>query len=235
LSDVAPAKLDPRAREGLERVLALLAADPRSLSSVREPNRAWEVHVSDSLAGLEVDDLARAAAIADLGAGAGFPGLPLAAARPRARVDLIESNRRKADFIAEAIAVAGLENARAVPARSETWATRPPPVGGREAYDAVVARAVGPLAALAELAAPLLREGGALVAWKGGRDADEERELAASARGLAMAPERVLAVRPFEAARSRHLHVVRKVGPTPHGLPRRPGVASKRARSRRAS
>ena len=207
MSDVAPAKLDPRAREGLERVLALLAADPRSLSSVREPNRAWEVHVSDSLAGLEVDDLARAAAIADLGAGAGFPGLPLAAARPRARVDLIESNRRKADFIAEAIAVAGLENARAV----------------------------GPLAALAELAAPLLREGGALVAWKGGRDADEERELAASARGLAMAPERVLAVRPFEAARSRHLHVVRKVGPTPHGLPRRPGVASKRARSRRAS
>jgi 16S rRNA (guanine527-N7)-methyltransferase len=228
----AQARLDTAAREALDRVLALIAADPRSLSAVRDPERAWDIHVADALAGLEVDEVVSARRIADLGAGAGFPGLPLAAALPRARVDLIESVRRKADFIAEASAAAGIENARAIPARSEEWARERPPVGGREAYDAVVVRAVGPLAAVAELAAPLLRQGGVLVAWKGRRDPHEESDLEGSAPGFAMAPERVLAVRPFEASRSRHLHVVRKVGPTPEGLPRRPGVATKRARSR---
>ena len=226
------ARLDAAAREALERVLALIAADPRSLSAVRDPERGWDIHVADALAGLEVEELVSARRIADLGAGAGFPGLPLATALPQARVDLIESVRRKADFICEASAAAGIENARAIAARSEEWARERPPVGGREAYDAVVARAVGSLEALAELAAPLLRKGGVLVAWKGSRDPGEERDLAAGAPGFAMAPERVLAVRPYEASRDRHLHVVRKVGPTPEGLPRRPGVAAKRTRSR---
>jgi 16S rRNA (guanine527-N7)-methyltransferase len=231
LSD-SQARLDAAAREALERVLALIAADPRSLSAVRDPERGWDIHVADALAGLEVEELVSARRIADLGAGAGFPGLPLATALPQARVDLIESVRRKADFICEASAAAGIENARAIAARSEEWARERPPVGGREAYDAAVARAVGSLEALAELAAPLLRKGGVLVAWKGRRDPGEEHDLAASAPGFAMAPERVLAVRPYEASRYRHLHVVRKVGPTPEGLPRRPGVSAKRARSR---
>jgi 16S rRNA (guanine527-N7)-methyltransferase len=228
-----PARLDARGREALERVLALLAADPRSLSAVRDPERARDIHVADALAGLEVAELASAARIADLGAGAGFPGLPLAAALLGARVDLIESVRRKADFIAEAIAASGLDNARAIAARSEEWARDPPPAGGRESYDAVAARAVGPLPALAELASPLLREGGVLVAWKGQRNPREEGELAAAAPALAMAPERVVPVRPYPASRNRHLHVIRKVGPTPPELPRRPGAAAKRSRRRR--
>jgi 16S rRNA (guanine527-N7)-methyltransferase len=215
--------------------MALLESDPRSLTSVRDPEHAWHVHVADSLAGLEVRELAGAATIADLGAGAGFPGLPLAAALPGARVDLIESVRRKADFIAEAIAAGGLDNARPIAARSETWSRDAPPSGGREAYDAVVARAVGPLVMLAELASPLLREDGVLVAWKGRRDADEERELRDRGPAIAMAPEAVRAVRPYEGSRNRHLHIVRKVGPTPAGLPRRPGTAGKRGRARRRS
>jgi 16S rRNA (guanine527-N7)-methyltransferase len=228
------ARLDDGARETLERVLALLAADPRSLSAVRDPQRAWDIHVADALAGLDVAELASAERIADLGAGAGFPGLPLAAALPGAQVDLIESARRKADFIAEAIAATGLDNARAIAARSEEWSLEAPPAGGREAYDVVAARAVGPLASLAELASPLLREGGVLVAWKGERNPREERDLAAGARAVAMAPARVVPVRPYPASRNRHLHVVRKVGTTPPRLPRRPGAAAKRSsRSRR--
>jgi 16S rRNA (guanine527-N7)-methyltransferase len=228
-----PGRLDTRAREALERVLALIAADPRSLSAVRDPKRGWDIHVADALAGLDVPELAEAARIADLGAGAGFPGLPLAAALPRARVDLIESVRRKADFVAEAIADTGLHNARAIAARSEEWARDPPPAGGREAYDAVVARAVGALAVVAELASPLLRDEGVLVAWKGRRNPSEEQELADRAPALAMAPHRIIPVRPYPASRDRHLHLVRKVGPTPPGLPRRPGAAAKRSRSRR--
>jgi 16S rRNA (guanine527-N7)-methyltransferase len=226
LSGVPPA-LAPDARAALGRILDLLASEPRSVTSVREPARAWEVHVADSLAGLDVGELAAAGRIADLGAGAGFPGLALAAALPGARVDLVESVGRKADFIRSAISTGRLTNATAVHARSEEWARERPPDGGREAYDVVTARAVGRLATVAELASPLLREGGVLVAWKGSRVRGEEGELEAAAARLAIAPERVLAVTPYPSSRNRHLHVVRKSGPTPPHLPRRPGRAAK--------
>jgi 16S rRNA (guanine527-N7)-methyltransferase len=110
-------------RRRLEPVLALLAGDPASLSSVRDPQRAWEVHVEDSLSGLEL--VGAPGRLADVGAGAGFPGLVLAAALPGTRVDLIESVGRKAEFIERAIAAAGLDNARAINARSEDWARDP--------------------------------------------------------------------------------------------------------------
>ncbi len=219
--------LDPAARRSLERVLELLASDPRSLSSVRDPAHAWEVHVADSLAGLEVPELATATKIADLGAGAGFPGLALAAALPDAQVDLIESVRRKAAFVDEAATAAGIASARAVPRRSEEWAVRSPPEGGREAYDVVTARAVSSLVTVAELASPLLRAGGVLVAWKGARDSVEEAELAAAEERLAMRTRAVVPVRPYPASRNRHLHVVGKAGPTPANLPRRPGRAQR--------
>jgi 16S rRNA (guanine527-N7)-methyltransferase len=79
-----------------------------------------------------------------------------------------------------------------------------------------------------EYAAPLLRVGGSLVAWKGRRNAGEEASAAAAAAALGMEPVGVVAVSPYPAARHRHLHVLRKVGPTPAGFPRRPGVAAKR-------
>ena len=210
----------------LTPVLELLAADPASLSSVRDPERAWKVHVEDSLSGLEL--VGSPERIADLGSGAGFPGLVLAAALPTTSVDLIESVGRKAEFIERAIAAGGLDNARALARRSEEWAAAADPDGGREAYDVVTARAVGRLATLAELASPLLRDGGALVAWKGRRDADEEAELERAAAALAMEPERVEAVGERAGSRHRHIYLVRKSGPTPASLPRRPGMAKKR-------
>ena len=210
----------------LTPVLELLAADPASLSSVRDPERAWKVHVEDSLSGLEL--VGSTERIADLGSGAGFPGLVLAAALPTTSVDLIESVGRKAEFIERAIAAGGFDNARALARRSEEWAAAADPDGGREAYDVVTARAVGRLATLAELASPLLRDGGALVAWKGRRDADEEAELERAAAALAMEPERVEAVGERAGSRHRHIYRVRKSGPTPASLPRRPGMAKKR-------
>ena len=210
----------------LTPVLELLAADPASLSSVRDPERAWTVHVEDSLSGLEL--VGSPERIADLGSGAGFPGLVLAAALPTTSVDLIESVGRKAEFIERAIAAGGFDNARAVARRSEEWAAAADPDGGREAYDVVSARAVGRLATLAELASPLLCDGGALVAWKGRRDADEEAELERAAAALAMEPERVEAVGERAGSRHRHIYLVRKSGPTPASLPRRPGMAKKR-------
>jgi 16S rRNA (guanine527-N7)-methyltransferase len=218
--------LDPQAREQLEIVLGLLAAERASVSSVTDPGRAWRVHVRDSLTGLEVPALRDAARIADIGSGAGFPGLVLAVAIPRAEVDLIESVGRKCEFIERAIEAASVSNARVLNARSEEIAAG----GGRDGYEAVTARAVGRLSTLAELASPLLREDGVLVAWKGKRDPDEESQLERASEQLGMQAERILEVGDRAGSRHRHLHVMRKTGPTPTGLPRRPGMAKKRPR-----
>lgn len=217
------AVLDPAARERLQTVLALLGEERASVSSVVD-ERAWRVHVLDSLTGLEVPALAGAERIADVGAGAGFPGLVLAVALPRAQVDLIESVGRKCEFMRRAAEAAEIANVRVLQTRSEDWAAGE----GREAYDAVTARAVGRLSTLAELASPLLKPNGVLVAWKGKRDAEEEEQLEHAAEELAMTPEQVLEVGDRAGSKHRHLHVIRKSGPTPANLPRRPGMAKKR-------
>jgi 16S rRNA (guanine527-N7)-methyltransferase len=218
-------RLKPASRQALEQVLRLLAEERASVSSVTEPGRAWKVHVEDSLTGLEVAALASAARIADVGAGAGFPGLALAAALPAAHVDLIESVGRKCEFIRRAALAAGIENVAVHHARSELAAAEL-----REAFDAVTARAVGRLSTLAELASPLLRDGGTLVAWKGRRDPEEEAEMERAAGALAMATEAIVDVGDRAGSRHRHLHVMRKSGSTPPDLPRRPGMAKKRPR-----
>ena len=226
VSALPGALLSKAQRATITRVLELLEDEKASVSSVTDPERAWRVHVEDSLTGLEVPELAKAGRIADIGSGAGFPGLVLAVALPDAQVDLIESVGRKCEFIQRAIAAAGIPNATVVNARSEEIATGE----RRDSYDAVTARAVGRLSTLAELASPLLREEGILVAWKGKRDPDEEAQLDRAADQLAMRPEGVLDVGDRAGSKHRHLHVLRKVGPTPADLPRRPGMAKKRPR-----
>jgi 16S rRNA (guanine527-N7)-methyltransferase len=221
-------ELSADARAALDAIVGAVAGDERAPSSVRDPGEAWRVHIADSLAGLEFGELRDARAIADLGAGAGFPGLPLAVTLPAARFDLVEATGRKCTFMRRTIDAAAIGNARVVCARSEDWASNPPPSGGREAYDAVVARAVGRLATLAELASPLLAANGILVAWKGRRDSDEEAELKRAIERVGMEPEEVRWVGPYAGSRNRHLHLLRKQGATPDGLPRRPGMAKKR-------
>jgi 16S rRNA (guanine527-N7)-methyltransferase len=226
---VARHRLGQSAAGQIERLLRALAAEPDPHTTVSDPEAAVEVHVADSLSGLEVPELARARRIADIGAGAGFPGLALAVALPQAQVDLIESAGRKTAVTDRLIQAAKLSNARTITTRAEELGAVPAALGGGlAAYDAVTARAVGPLAVLVEYAAPLLRDGGVLVAWKGGRDAGEEAAGAAAASKVGMALEEVLPVTPFPSSENRHLHVFRKISPTPAGFPRRPGMARKR-------
>lgn len=209
--------------------LAELLGDSRAPISRASRARLRDVHVRDSLAGLELEPLSSAQRIGDLGSGAGLPGLVLAAVMPRARVDLIESSTRKCAFLREALERTGLSNAAVVCERSEEWSAPDRGTdGGREAYDAVCARALGGLAELAELASPLLREGGWLLAWRGARDADDERAVGSAATRTAVEPVEVRAVTPYEGSRDRHIHLLRKNGPTPNQLPRRPGMAAKR-------
>jgi 16S rRNA (guanine527-N7)-methyltransferase len=214
--------LPPAAAAQLAALLDALVSDPHAPTTVREPAQAAGVHLADSLVALELPEVRAATRIADLGAGAGFPGLPLAVALPGAELVLVESVARKCAFIRAAADAAGLTNVEVVADRAESWSA------GLGTRDLVTARALAPLAALAEYAAPLLREGGALVAWKGKRDEQEERDATAAAELLGLAIDRVVPVQPYAGAEHRHLHVLRKVAPTPDRFPRRPGMARKR-------
>ena len=115
-----------------------------------------------------------------------------------------------------------MHNAAAVHARA-----RPGPRAWRRC-DLVTARALAPLAVVAEYAAPLLAVGGALVAWRGRRDPEDEAAAARAAAELGLEPGTVTRVEPYPGALNRHLHVMRKVAPTPDRFPRRPGMARKR-------
>lgn len=216
--------LPPSAAPRLEALVAALLREPDPHTTIADPAAIEDLHLADSLAVLDLPAVRDSASIADVGAGAGFPGLPLAIALPAARVDLLESARRKCAVIERLAEAAGADNARAVPARAEEWALGE----GAEKYDVATARAVAALPVLVEYAAPLLREGGVLVAWKGARSPEEEAAGERAAALLGLDPVEVRRVSPFVAARERHLHVYRKVKPTPERVPRRPGMAAKR-------
>jgi 16S rRNA (guanine527-N7)-methyltransferase len=198
----------------LDALMSALEAEDDLPTTVADPLRD---HLADSLSALP--HLALPARLADIGAGAGFPGLALAAASPDSHVTLIEAQRRHAAVAERLGRVAGLANVSVLPCRVEEV---------RERFDVATARAVGPLAVLVEYAAPLLVDGGQLVAWKGTRDAAEELGGEEAGRVVGLAPARVVKVEPFPGAHSRHLHLYVKTAPTPDRFPRRPGMARKR-------
>ena len=214
--------LRPRQRAQLAGVLDVLASDPQAPTSVCAPERAVDVHIADSLAALDLEAVRGSRQIADLGAGAGFPGVALAVALPSAKVSLLESQRRKCEFLRRLCASAGVENARVVCARAEEW---PEGLGDN---DVAVARALAPQPVVLEYAAPLLREGGVLVDWRGRRRPQEERAARVAAHELGLEAIEVVATAPFGGAIDRYLHLYMKVSATPRRFPRRPGAARKR-------
>lgn len=214
--------LVPSARDQLQELLQLVATDDTAPTTVRDPKLAVDAHIADSLTGLEIQQLREATTIADLGSGGGFPGLVLAIARPDAHVRLVESLNKKCAFLEAAVERTSLTNVEVVNARAEEWAQ------GIGANDAVTVRAVAPLNVLAEYAAPLLTDGGALVAYKGVRDEVEERDADVAAAELGLERAGVHRVEPFPGADHRHLYLYLKVRETPAKFPRRAGMARKR-------
>ena len=212
----------PGGVESLRALLDVQAKDPTAPTTVREPNEAADRHVADSLVALDLDVVRAARRIADLGAGAGWPGLALAGALPDARVALVESAVRHCRYLERAVAAGQVGNAEVVHSRAEEWEA------GIGAHDLVTVRAVAALPVLCEYAAPLLAGGGALVAWKGVVEPAEAAAGRAAASQLGLEPVEVRAVEPYPAAQGRTLHVFVKVAPTPERFPRRPGMAVKR-------
>ncbi len=221
LRDLAAAKLCS--------LLDLLVGDPLAPTAIHDLAKTIDDHLADSLVALDLDVVRGARVAADIGSGAGLPGLALAIALPATSFALVESAGRKCAFLERAIAECGVTNATVVHARAESW------TAGIGRHDLVTARALAPPDVVAEYAAPLLRVGGALVVWRGRRDADAEAAGARAAEQLGLGPPEIIAVRPYAAAQHRHLYVNSKVTDTPSRFPRRPGVALKRPLGARIS
>ncbi len=209
-------------QQQLAEVLTALGADEHAPSAVRAPEQAARVHVADSLVALELEAVRAAQRLADLGSGVGFPGLALAVALPAAHVSLVESQRRRCEFLARLCAVAGIENAEVVCSRAEGWRA------GALCCDVVLARALAPQPVVLEYAAPLLRIGGTLVDWRGRRERAAEEAAGRAAALLGLERVEIRRVVPFEGATDRHLHVFATPAETPPRLPRRVGIARKR-------
>jgi 16S rRNA (guanine527-N7)-methyltransferase len=192
------------ADERLRRWISLLVSTP-GLTSIRDPEEAWHVHVEQSLVALPVVREVEGP-IVDVGSGGGAPGLPLAAALPEREVTLLESNGRKAAFLERA--ASDFPNVRVVRGRAEEE--------GLETYGTALAKALAQPPVAAELCLPLVREGGAAVLYIG-----------PSADAAAVG---VVAAKLGGGSPQSHpgLLVIPKVGPTPAGFPRRPGMAAKR-------
>lgn len=160
----------------------------------------------------------------DVGAGAGFPGLPLKILRPEMRLTLIESVEKKAVFLRHIVTELGLDQVEVLAARAEAVGRDPE---RREQYDLAAARAVADLRVLAEYCLPLCRVGGRFLAPKG---AQVERELQAALPAIEILGGRLVAVEPvaLPGVEPRTLVVIEKAAPTPPAYPRGVGAPAKR-------
>ena len=161
----------------------------------------------------------------DVGAGAGFPGVPLKIAEPSLRLTLLEATGKKAEFLRYLIGRLGLAEVRVIKARAEEAGQDP---AHREGYDLALARALAGMDTLAELTLPLVRVGGLVIAQKG---EDPTSEVEAAQKAIVTLGGQVKEIRPVAVPgldSARHLVVLKKVSPTPPKYPRRPGMPAKR-------
>ena len=168
-----------------------------NLTAIRDPEQMVTLHLLDSLA--IVPHVAGISRLADLGTGAGLPGIPLAIARPELQVTLVESNGKKARFLREAVRQLGLANARVAESRAEA-------LDEPGAYEAITARALATLADIIAVGEHLVAPGGRLLAMKGQRP---DAELAALPAGW-----RLQSVHPLQVpglAAERHLVAVERL------------------------
>lgn len=153
-----------------------------NLTAIRDPDVFYEKHILDSLACAQVwEKESPPGSLVDVGTGAGFPGIVLAIAYPKIACTLVESIKKKFDFLQEVQAALGIQNLTVVHARAEALHNNP---GYQHKFDIATARAVAPLQVLIPLLVPFIRPSGKIVAMKG-QKAAEEIEAATAVLGAA--------------------------------------------------
>lgn len=192
-----------------------------NLTSITEPKEIMVKHFLDSLT---LTQFVQGEQVADIGTGAGFPGVPLKIVFPHKNFSLVDSLAKRLDFLNEIIVKLSLDQVDTVHSRAEDFG-RNPQYRGR--YDTVVSRAVARLPVLLEYAIPTLKVGGVFLAAKGSQ---AEEEVLESAHALSALGARVKEVKNFnlgEGAEHRSIIIIEKIKQTPSQYPRKAGTPSK--------
>jgi 16S rRNA (guanine527-N7)-methyltransferase len=189
----------------------------------REQDRLWERHLDDALGLALIRQPRPQERWADLGSGAGLPGLPLAVAYQATSFTMIDAQRRRLDWVAATATALGLANVTVVHTRLEDYGQGP----ARQSFDMATARALGPLPVVAELGLPLLRTGGQLLVPRGRPEADELEQATVACEQLGGRLDDVTPNPSSPIDRVGFVVIMAKIAATSPRFPRRSGVPAR--------
>ena len=197
-----------------------------NLTRITEPQEFWEKHLWDSLRGIVpqgqfIPSLSENAAVIDIGTGAGFPGVPVAITMPNCKMTLLDSTRKKINFINESLTQLTLSNAKTCIGRAEEIGHHPQ---HRKRYDVALIRAVSNASVCAEYTLPLLKQGGLAVIYRGNWTDEETKSLQSAVNQLGGVIESIDQFTTPLTNSVRHCLYLRKVVNTPASFPRGVGI-----------
>lgn len=223
--NIYPIEISERGHSDLDKYSELLREYNKvmNLTAITDENEIRIKHFADSLSLLTLGIIEDGASIADVGTGAGFPGLPLKIAVPSLSVTLIDALEKRIGFLNTVIEELSLKNITAVHKRAED-AGREPEL--RESFDAAVSRAVAPLSVLAEYSLPLVKKGGYFLAMKG---PEPESEVSEAKNALEMLGGKTEGIKRVSLADGivHSIVIIKKISQTPQKYPRKAGKPAK--------
>ena len=197
-----------------------------NLTAITERDEVYLKHFYDSITlGLHTGVLEGEITLCDVGAGAGFPSIPLKIAFPNIKVTIVDSLNKRINFLELLFKELGVEGVRCYHDRAETFGQNP---DHRAAYDIVTARAVARLSVLSELCVPLVKKGGYFVAMKAASSQEELDDAKAAIATLGGKVEEDYAFELPKEEGERHIILIKKAKETPKKYPRKPGLPNKK-------
>lgn len=195
-----------------------------NLTGITERSEVYLKHFYDSLTLSQYVDFSKVKSLADIGSGAGFPGIPLKICFPHLKLMIVDSLNKRIQFLQHIVDTLGLQNVQLIHGRAEDVAHQ---VGLRDSFDLVTARAVARLAVLNEFCLPFVRKGGIFAAMKGTDLKEEVKEASRSFRELKAKMKNSYHFQLPQENADRHIIIIEKVGDTPKKYPRKAGTPLK--------
>ena len=195
-----------------------------NLTGITEFQEVLVKHFLDSLACVKAVDMSRIKRIMDIGTGAGFPGVPLKIAFPHLEACLLDSLKKRVNFLEETFQMLKLENITAIHGRAEEYAKNKQ---YRETYDICVSRAVSNLATLSEYCLPYVKTGGYFISYKSGTVQEEVEQAQKAVKILGGKIQDVVYFQLPDSEIQRSLVVIEKIKATPGRYPRKAGTPLK--------